>query len=114
MKTNNSEYQYTIFSVVGDSMDNGKRKSFENGDTVYTKQVNKNEFEQSIQDDLDSYWVICTDNGVLLRQVVSYDNESGIHCKALNTQYNDCFVGLEEVRSIYHVMKLQPKTIYYN
>lgn len=113
MKTNNSEYQYTIFNVVGNSMDNGKRRSFEDGDTIYAKQVDTSDFVQTIQSDLNSYWVICTDNGALLRQVVSYDDESGIHCKALNTQYDDLFVGLAEVRSIYRVMMLQPKTIYY-
>lgn len=114
MKTNNSEYQYTIFNVVGDSMDNGKRKSFEDGDTIYTKQVETSDFARAIQGDLGSYWVICTDEGALLRQVVSYDDESGMHCKAINTQYDDLFVGLAEVRSMYRVMMLQPKTIYYD
>lgn len=113
MKTNNSEYQYTMFQVVGNSMDNGKRRSFEDGDTIYTKQVDTSDFARAIQCDLGSYWVICTDEGALLRQVVSYDDESGIHCKALNTQYDDLFVGLAEVRSMYRVMMLQPKTVYY-
>lgn len=114
MKSNNSEYQYTIFNVVGNSMDNGKRKSFENGDTVYTKQVETSEFAKAIQGDLDSYWVICTDNGALLRKVVSFNGESGIHCKALNPEYEDCFIGLQEVKAMYRVMTLQPQTIYYN
>ena len=113
MKTNNSEYQYTIFNVVGNSMDNGKRRSFEDGDTIYTKQVETSDFVQTIQGDLNSYWVICTDKSTWLRQVVSFDGESGIHCKALNPKYDDSFVELSEVRSMYRVMMLQPKTIYY-
>lgn len=107
------ENELKMFQVVGNSMDNGKRRSFEDGDTVYTKRVETSDFVRAIQGDLGSYWVICTDEGALLRQVISYDDESGIHCKALNTQYDDLFVGLAEVRSMYRVMMLQPKTIYY-
>lgn len=81
---------------------------------IYAKQVETSDFARAIQGDLGSYWVICTDEGALLRQVVSYDDESGIHCKALNTQYDDSFVELAEVRSMYRVMMLQPKTIYYH
>lgn len=114
MKTNNSEYQYTIFNVVGDSMDNGNRKSFENGDTIYTKQIETSEFAKSIQGDLGSFWVRYTDKCTLLRQVVSYNSESGIHCKALNPEYDSCVIGLQEVKAMYRVMMLQPKTIYYN
>ena len=50
MNTNNTAYQYTLFTVKGDSMDNGKRNSFEDGDTVFTEQVETSGLAQAIED----------------------------------------------------------------
>ena len=114
MNTNNTAYQYTLFTVKGDSMDNGKRNSFEDGDTVCTEQVETSGLAQAIQDAPGGYWVIATDKGTLLRQAVSCDHQCGIHLKALNPGYEDIFIPLEEVKAAYRVVKLQPKTVYYN
>ena len=106
------EKSYTVFTVTGNSMDNGKRKSFENGDTVYTHQFEIGEFKDTINDDLGSYWVIETESGIQFGQVVGLDSNR-ILCHKLNPDYEDFNVELDSVITLYRVMKLQPKTVYY-
>lgn len=113
MEINNIEREYAMFSVVGDSMDNGNRESFEDGSILYAKPVEIEAIGQVIREDSESFWVVCTEIGMFLRKVVSCDG-AVMHCMALNPKYGDSFVWLSEVKSMYRVMVLQPKIVHYH
>lgn len=107
------EYSYTAFKVMGDSMDDGTRFSFENGDTIFTKPVEIDKFKSLINNDLGSFWVIKIGEEVLFKQVVQDNEIDGLHCCSLNKSYNDLFVKIEDISGLYRVMQKQPKPVYY-
>lgn len=49
MVTNTIEYTYTAFKVVGDSMDNGTRSSFEDDDKLLTLPIDISELRDTIR-----------------------------------------------------------------
>lgn len=103
--------KYSMFKVAGNSMDNGKRGSFENGDSVYAKQFEMDEFRNEILNDIGSYWIFDTIYGLQFGQVMELGDR--ILCHTLNPDYNNFYVILDEVKTVYRIMKLQPKTVYY-
>ncbi|EIY25958.1 hypothetical protein HMPREF1062_04300 [Bacteroides cellulosilyticus CL02T12C19] len=109
MKTN-----VLAFEVTSDSMDNGTRFSFAPGDKLIAQSFSISDFRNSIGNDLNSFWVIELKNGVLVRQIVEYANDT-IKCHSLNTngQYPDAFIKVEDVIKMYRVMQLQRKPIHY-
>lgn len=115
MATNEVENNYTIFKVVGDSMDNCSRRSFENGDTIFTKAFSVNEFKSTISTDLNSYWVIVTKERILFKQVTDFNETEGVRCHALNQSgfHLDIFIGFDDIQEIYRVMQKQAKTVCY-
>lgn len=94
MKTTELEYAYTIFKVVGDSMDDGTRSSFENGDYLFVDPVGTESLKNCITDDLGSFWVIITGCSTMLKQITGYDETEGVKCHSLNPgdSYGDFYI----------------------
>lgn len=109
MKTN-----VLAFEVTSDSMDDGTRSGFEPGDKLIVQSFSISDFRNSIGNDLNSFWVIELKNGVLVRQIVEYANDT-IKCHPLNSseQYTDTFIEIENIVKMYRVMQLQRKPIRY-
>lgn len=109
MKTN-----LLAFEVTCDSMDDGTRSSFEPGDKLIVQSFSISDFRNSISNDLNSFWVIELKNGVLVRQIVEYANDT-IKCHPLNSseQYPDTFIEIGNIVKMYRVMQLQRKPIHY-
>lgn len=107
------EYAYTTFKVVGDSMDDGTRSSFESGDIILTKPVEIDKFKSLINNDFGSFWVIKIGEEVLFKQVVQDNEIDGLHCRSLNESYSDLFMKIEDISGLYRVMQKRPKPVYY-
>lgn len=117
MVTNTIVYAYTAFQVVGDSMDNGTRSSFEDGDKLLTLPIDISEFRDTINDSLDSFWVIETKTGILLKQITEYNVSTDmITCHSLNpsADYSDYQIPIEHINKIYRVVQKQGRPIYYS
>lgn len=112
MATTEIEYAYTAFEVVGDSMDDGTRSSFENSDKLLVIPVE--DFRTAITCDLDSFWVIETKNGILFKQIIDYSASTDtVTCHSLNTSYSDYQVQVNDIDRIYKVVQKQGRPIYY-
>lgn len=100
------------FEVVGDSMDDGTRFSFKNGDRLIVQLFDISDFRNSINNDLKSFWVIEVEQGILFRQIVEYDNDT-VKCHSLNTngQYPDTFIKIEDIAKVYRVVQVHYKPI---
>lgn len=113
----NEIQEMIAFEVKGDSMDNGTRSSFEDGDRLMVKSFSIESFRNNINNDLNSFWVIETERGYLFRQIVEYDNtRDAIRCHSLNVsgQYQDVFVEIRNITKVGRVIESQPKVICYN
>lgn len=100
------------FEVTGNSMDNGTRFSFEEGDILIVQLFKINDFRNSINNDLNSFWVIEVEQGILFRQIVEHDNDT-VKCHSLNTngQYPDAFIKVEDIAKVYRVVQVHYKPI---
>lgn len=104
------------FEVVGNSMNNGTRSSFEEGDKLIVQPFDINEFRNTIGKDLNSFWMIETEQGILFRQVVEYDSARDMiksHQLNTNIQYPDTFIKIGSITKVYRVVQLQCKPIHY-
>ncbi len=105
-----SEANLLAFQVVGDGMDDGTRQSFEHGDKLIVEPVSIDSFKQSIDNDLNSFWVIKVDESVLFKQITGYDHTcETITCHSLNPngQYPDIFLRLDNIDQMYRVRENQ-------
>lgn len=104
------------FEVVSNSMDNGTRSSFEEGDRLIVQLFDISDFRDSIGNDLNSFWVIEVGQEILFREIVGYNSRHDmIKCHSLNTngQYPDAFIKVENITKVYRVVQVQYKPIHY-
>ena len=107
---------YLSFEVKGDSMDNGSRDSFEEGDRILVREVDKMYWKDGLRYNKFPYWVIVFDSSVLIKQIIDQDMETGeITCHSLSPspQYSDFKLKLDEVRRLYNVVQKKPRSINY-
>ena len=110
----NEIQEMIAFEVKGDSMDNGTRSSFEDGDRLIVKPFSIESFRNNISNDLNSFWVIETERGYLFRQIVESDNtRDAIRCHSLNVsgQYPDVFVEIRNITKVGRVIESQRNTL---
>lgn len=114
MSTNEIKYSYTAFEVKGDSMDDGTRESFEAGDKLLV--IPAEDFRTAISSDLDSFWVIETENRILLKQIIEYNKLSDtVTCHSLNPSpaFLDFEIPIKKIEKIYRVIQQQRKVVRY-
>lgn len=107
---------YLSFEIKGDSMDDGTRESFEDGDRVLVRELDRVHWKDGLRYHKSPYWVIVFDSSVLIKQIVNQDLNTGIiTCHSLNTspQYSDFQLNLDEIRKLYYVVQKKPKAVDY-
>lgn len=111
-----NETDLLAFEVVGNSMDNGTRSSFEEGDKLVVRPFDINDFRNAIGNDLNTFWIIEINQSTLFKQIIEYDSKYDmIKCHSLNTngQYPDAFIKVEDITKVYRVVQVQYKPIHY-
>lgn len=111
---NEIKHTYAAFKVVGDSMNDGTRDGFIDGDKLLVVPVE--DFRAVISSDLDSFWVIETENRILLKQITGYDELSDtVTCHSLNpsTTFQDFQIQIKNIEKIYRVIQQQRKVVRY-
>lgn len=109
--------RYFAFEVKGDSMDDGTRASFEEGDRVLARELDRIHWKDGIRFNSYPYWVVSFGNSVLIKEVISQDLEQGtitFHSLNPSPEYSDFFLHMDEIRSLYYVVQKKPKTVKYN
>lgn len=108
--------KYLSFEIKGDSMDNGTRESFEDGDKVLVRELDRIHWKDGLRYNKSPYWVIVFDSSVLIKQIIDQDINSGeITCHSLNNspQYTDFKLKLDEIRKLYYVVQRKPRVVNY-
>jgi transcriptional regulator with XRE-family HTH domain len=105
--------RYFSFDVRGDSMDNGMRKSLQDGDKVLVRELELDNWRTLRAGD-HRFWVLVFDSSVLIKEISSFDGDTGtIICHSLNPspEYHDFTLSLDNVRYLYYVIKIKPHEI---
>lgn len=108
--------QYYAFQVKGDSMDNGMRDSFENGDRILVRKLYNQYWKEKVRFESHPYWVVVTRNNILLKQMIAQDLQNGtftFHSLNPSVEYADFTLHIDEITSLYYVIKKKSKEIDY-
>lgn len=105
---------YLSFEVQGESMDTGSRQSFEAGDKVLVRELEREFWTERIRYTQWPYWVVVFGSSVLLKQIIAQDEEHGIltfHSLNPSPEYGDFNLCVDDIRALYKVIKKKPKEI---
>lgn len=103
---------YFAFRVSGDSMDNGMRKSFADGDTVLVRELPRDEWAPQLHISKWPFWVVCWDNNVRVKQIISQDTEAGtitLHSLNPSPEFCDFTIPLSSVSRLFNVIRHKPQ-----
>lgn len=106
--------RYLAFEVKGDSMDNGTRASFEEGDVVLVRELDRIHWRDGIRFKEHPYWVVVFDSSVLIKQIVAQNLETGeliFHSLNNSPEYSDFRLNMDQIRALYYVLQKKPKTV---
>lgn len=105
---------YLSFEVQGDSMDTGTRQSFEAGDKVLCRELERVFWRDRIRFESHPYWVVVFGSSVLIKQMTAQDMERGVltfHSLNPSPQYADFELNMDEIRMLFYVIKKKPREI---
>lgn len=108
---------YLSFIVDGDSMDNGSRRSFQRGDTVLVRELDRDDWLPKLRISKWPYWVVAWGNCVRLKQIVAQDAEAGtvtLHSLNPSPEYTDFTIRLDDIHRLFNVVQHVPQTNEYN
>ena len=106
--------RYFAFEVKGDSMDDGTRSSFEEGDIVLVRELDRIHWRDGLRYKEHPYWVVVFCSSVLIKQLVGQDLTAGtltFHSLNPSPEYADFTLGMDEIRALYYVLQKKPKTV---
>lgn len=105
---------YVAFRIDGDSMDDGTRKSFERGDVVVVRELDRDKWLPKLHIRDWPFWVIVFGNCVRIKEIISQD-ETSITCHSLNPspEYTDFTLHLDDVSRLFNVIQKIPKAVFF-
>jgi SOS-response transcriptional repressor LexA len=105
---------YLAFEVKGDSMDNGSRNSFEEGDIVLVRELERDLWRERLRFNDYPYWVVVFDSSVLIKEMINQDiNKGDITFHSINPspEYSDFTLNIDNIRKLFYVIKKRPKDV---
>lgn len=97
---------YLAFEVKGDSMDDGTKESYIEGEIVICREVEKNYWRDSRLFFNKRDFVIVHKEGVLIKRIVAHDIDRHlITIHSLNPLYQDRIIDLSEVMQIFSIVE---------
>ena len=103
--------KYFAFRINGDSMDDGSRRSFEKGDIVLVRELERDEWMPRLRFNDWPFWVIVFGNCVRIKQIIAQDKETGaitLHSLHPSPEYTDFTLQLDQVARLFNVVQHIP------
>lgn len=104
--------KYFAFVVDNDSMDDGSRESFQKGDVVLVRELDRQDWQPSLHINRWRFWVVCFGNNIRIKEIVAQDAEAGtitLHSLNPSPEYTDFTLSLDNVSHLFNVIQVQPK-----
>ncbi len=103
--------KYFAFRVSGNSMDDGTRRSFEKGDIVLVRELERDQWMPKLRFGDWPFWVIVFGNCIRIKQIVSQDEETGaitLHSLNPSPEYTDFTLQLNQISRLFNVVQHIP------
>lgn len=102
--------RYLAFMVEGDSMDDGTRRSFQAGDIVLVRELDRDDWMPRLRYDRWPFWVVCFGNSVRIKEIVNQEGDTiTLHSLNPSPEYCDFQLQLSDVSRLFNVIQVQPK-----
>ena len=101
--------KYVSFEVRGDSMDDGMKHSYEQGDILLGREIYQEYWKCKLHiNTWDAFIIVHKTDGIVVKQIIDHDVENGvITCHSFNPLYPDFKIDLREVAQLFNVVKQQ-------
>lgn len=101
--------KYISFEVKGDSMDDGLKHSYEQGDILLCREINPDYWKSKLHiHQWDAFVIVHKTDGIVVKQIIDHDIEHGIiTVHSFNQMYEDYKIDLRDVTQIFNVVKQQ-------
>lgn len=101
--------KYVSFEVRGDSMDDGLKHSYEQGDILLCREISPDLWKSKLHfNQWDAFVIVHRNDGIVIKQIIDHDVENGfITVHSFNPIYKDYSIDLREVSQIFNVVKQQ-------
>lgn len=101
--------KYISFEVRGDSMDDGMKHSYEQGDILLCREISCDYWKSRLHfNSWDAFVIVHREDGIVVKQIIDHDVENGIiTCHSFNPMYPDFKVDLREIAQLFNVVKQQ-------
>lgn len=100
--------KYVAFEVRGDSMDDGTRQSYAQGDIVLCREVELDRYVNAQLNFKHTDFVIVHNDGILIKRIIAHDvlnHKITVH--SFNPIFDDMVIDLSDVRQIFSVILKQ-------
>lgn len=94
----------TAFQMVGDSMDNGSKRSFDDGDYLICDEVDVQDMQMNRQ------YVIKVGNTHLVRRITSFDDKH-VTVSPLNPLYKERQLCIDDIQKLFLIKSCQRKVV---
>lgn len=103
---------FLCFTVSGDSMDDGTRRSLCHGDVVLGRELYKHHWQNKLHFKQVLFIIVHKDEGICFKEITAHNVETGeITCHSWNSQYEDFTLNLKDVRQIFYIKKIVERNI---
>lgn len=101
--------KYVSFEVRGDSMDDGMKHSYEQGDILLCREINCYYWKSKLHFNAwDAFVIVHRTDGIVLKQIIDHDVENGIlTCHSFNPMYPDFKIDIRDIAQLFNVVKQQ-------
>jgi phage repressor protein C with HTH and peptisase S24 domain len=99
---------YITFEVRGDSMDDGSRDSYIEGDKVLCREISPDHWKNKLHFRKWDFVIVHKTDGILLKRIIEHKtntNEITIH--SLNDIYPDEQINLKDIAQLFNVVQVQ-------
>jgi len=101
---------YLAFEVKGDSMDNGTRDGYVEGDIVLGRQVPQHHWANKLHIHKWDFVIVTKNDGILIKKIIEHNTTNGdIILHSLNELYSDIKMNLKDVSQIFNVVQVSIK-----
>ncbi len=101
---------YLAFEVKGDSMDNGTRDGYVEGDIVLGREVPYHHWANKLHINKWDFVIVTKNDGILIKKITEHNTANGdIVLHSLNELYTDIKMNLKDVAQIFNVVQVSIK-----
>ena len=99
-------FRYMAFEMKGNSMDDGSRDSYIEGDKLFCQEIPLHMWDTSKLHTMNWNFVIVYKKGIIVRKIIDHDIQNRtIVAHPLNPFINDELINLVDVYQIFHVLE---------